>query len=56
MTAMEEISWHRLWPITNGKWALKTTIVSMGIDVLLERGPLKTRSNSDNYSPASKLL
>lgn len=32
MTAMEEIFRHRLWPITNGKWALKTTIVSMGID------------------------
>lgn len=56
MTAMEEIIKHRLWPITNGKWALKTTIVSMGINVLLERGPMKRSTNSDNYSPASKLL
>lgn len=53
---MEEIIKHHLWPITNGKWALKTTIVSMGINVLLERGPLKRSTNSDNYSPASKLL
>lgn len=52
MTTMEEIIKDCLWPITNGKWALKTTIVSMGIDVLLERGPLKTSTNSDNYSTA----
>lgn len=53
MTAIEEIIKHHLWPITNEKWALKTTIVSMGIDVLLERGPLKGSTNSDNYSPAT---
>lgn len=53
---MEEIITHCQWLITDRKWALKTTIISMGIDMLLEEEPLKASTYSDNYNPASKLL
>lgn len=56
MTSMEEIITHCQWLITDRKWALKTTIISMGIEMLLEEGPLKASTYSDNYNPPSKLL